>query len=154
MIARRLPILLLAVASCRFQDLTPGGARHDEATIQLVVASFYQSLGKKDAPGLQKIAIPSATALVAGERNSPVLVPLRTMIDVPERRNQPGGARVVRSEVRVDGEVATDRVVVVARSGDGRREFEATDVLAVARRGGEWHIAHAVLGTWRPRSAP
>ena len=73
-------------------------------------------------------ALPSATALLATDGGSPVLVPMRTVIDVPERRNQGGGARVVRSDLHTDGDVASDRVVVVARSADGRREYEATDV--------------------------
>lgn len=154
MTSRYLPILLLAAASCRFQDLTPGGARRDEATIQAVVASLYQAIGQKDLAALHRVAIPSATALLAAERGAPVLVPMRTMIDIPERRNQLGGARILRSELRVDGEVATDRVMVVARSRDGSREFEATDLFTVARRNGEWHVAHTVLGTWRTRSAP
>ncbi len=69
---------------------------------------------------------------MAGERAPPVLVPIRTMIDVPERRNQGGGVRITRTDLRPDGDVATDRVVVVARTGDGRHEYEATDVLSRA----------------------
>ncbi len=154
MTARHLPIILLLVASCRFQDLTPGASRHDEAAVQAVVTAFYQAIGTRDAAGLQRVAFGSATVLVATDRAAPVLVPLRTMIDVPERRNQGGGARIARTELRADGDVATDRVVVVARSGDGRREYEATDVLTVARREGGWRVAHVVFGTWHTRSAP
>jgi ketosteroid isomerase-like protein len=147
-------IITLALASCRFQDLTPGGSRHDEAAVQAVVASLYQALGARDAPGLARVALPAATALVVADRSPPVLVPMRTMIDVPERRNQGGGVRVARTELRPDGDVATERVVVVARSGDGLREYEATDVLTIARRAGVWRVAHAVFGPWRSRSAP
>lgn len=147
-------VITLVLASCRFQDRTPGGSRHDEATVQAVVASFYQAIATKDAAGVQRLALPSATALVAADRSPPVLVPLRTIIAVPERRNQGGGARIVRTELRPDGDVATDRVAVVARSGDGRGEYEATDVLTLARRTGEWRVAHALFGPWRARSVP
>ena len=154
MISRRIPVLLLVAASCRFQDLTPGGSRHDEAAVQATVTTFYQAIGAKDAAGLQRAALSSATALLATDHAPPVLVPLRTMIDVPERRNQNGGARVARTDLRIDGDVATNRVVVVARSSDGRREFEAADVLTIARRASTWRIAHAAFGPWRVRTAP
>ncbi|MES1259314.1 MAG: hypothetical protein ABUL71_01870, partial [Gemmatimonadota bacterium] len=91
---------------------------------------------------------------LAGEHSAPVLVPMRTMIDVPERRNQGGGVRVTRAEFRADGDVAIDRVVALSRSGDGRREFEAADVITLARRNGDWRVAHAVFGPWKVRSAP
>jgi ketosteroid isomerase-like protein len=144
----------MVVSSCRFQDLTPGGSRRDEVTVQNVVSSFYQAVGGKDAEAMQRVVLPSATALMAGERAPPVLVPIRTMIDVPERRNQGGGVRITRTDLRPDGDVATDRVVVVARTGDGRHEYEATDVLTLARRSGEWRVAHTMLGPWKLRSAP
>jgi hypothetical protein len=152
--SKYLPVFLLALASCRFQDLTPGASRHDEATVQALVTSLYQAIGTRDAAALQRVALASATALVAPDHSPPVLVPLRTMIDVPERRNQAGGARVVRTDLRPDGDVATDRVVVVARTADGRREYEATDIFTFARRSGGWRIAHAVFGPWHIRSAP
>ena len=154
MTAKYLPVLLLVAVSCRFQDLTSGGSRRDEAAVQVVVASLYQAIGAKDTAALPHVALPSATALVAAERSPPALVPLRTMIDVPERRNQGGAVHIVRTELRSDGDVATDRVVVVARSSDGVREFEATDVFTIARHAGEWRVAHAMFGPWRPRSTP
>jgi ketosteroid isomerase-like protein len=152
--AKHIPIILLLVTSCHFQDLTPGGSRHDEAAIQAVAVAFYQAIGARDAGGLQRAAFGSATVLVATDHAAPALVPIRTMIDIPERRNQGGGARIVRTELRADGDVAIDRLVVVARSNDGRREYEATDVLSVARREGGWRIAHVVFGPWHARSAP
>jgi hypothetical protein len=151
------PELLLAtlcLGSCRFQDLTPGSARHDEAAVTGVVSVFYQSIGARDLPALARSTLPSSTALVAADRGPTVLVPMRTVIDVPERRNQGGGARIVRADLRTDGDVATDRVVVAARSTDGRREYEASDVLTLAHRAGAWHVAHAMFGPWRIRSAP
>ena len=154
MTCRYLPIFLIAAASCRFQDRTPGGSRHDEATVQAVVVSFYQVVAARDAAGLQRVALPSATALVADDHRAPVLVPLRTMIEVPERRNRGAGARIVRTDLRPDGDVAIDRVVVMARSGDGRHEYEATDVLSLARWRDGWRVAQVVFGAWHARSAP
>lgn len=122
--------------------------------MQGVVTQFYQAIGSKDVATLLRGALPSATALLASEGASPVLVPLRTMVDVPERRNQGGGARIARTDLHTDGDVASDRVVVVARSMDGQREYEATDVLTLAHRDGGWRMAQAMFGPWKLRSAP
>ena len=154
---RVLPRLLcatLCLASCRFQDLSPGSGRHDEATLPGVVVAFYRAIGTRDAKALQRSVLPAATALVAADHGPIVLVPMHTVIEVPERRNQGDGARIVRTELHVDGDVATDRIAVSARSTAGRGEFEATDVLTLAHRGGAWQVAHAVFGPWRARSAP
>ena len=145
---------LLLAASCRFQDLTPPATRRDEVAVQAVVTSFYQAIGSRNHAALQRVALGSATALLAGDRNPPVLVPLRTMIDVPERRNQGGGVRTTRAELRVDGDIATDRIVVVSRSSDGRRELEAADVFSLARHENEWRVAHVMFGAWKLRTAP
>jgi hypothetical protein len=134
--------------------MTPGALRRDEAVTQAVVTAFYQAIGAKNLEAMQRVALPSATAVLSGDRTAPVLVPMRTMVDVPERRNQNGGVRVVRTEFRPDGDVATDRIGVVSRSRDGRREFEAADIVILARRGGEWRIAHVVFGPWKVRTAP
>ena len=122
--------------------------------VQTAVSSFYQAIATRSLEAMQRVALPAATVLMAGDRAPPVLVPVRTMIDVPERRNQGGGVRVLRTEFRPDGDVATDRVVVVAHSSDGRREFEAADAIVLARRNGEWRVAHAVFGPWKLRTAP
>lgn len=142
------------LSSCRFQDLTPGNARHDEATLPGIVTAFYQAIGTRDLTGLERTVLPAATALVAADHGPTGLVPMRTLIEVPERRNQSGGARIVRTELRTDGDVAFDRVVVAARGSDGRREYEASDVLTLAHRAGAWQVAHAMFGPWRIRSAP
>jgi ketosteroid isomerase-like protein len=147
-------MLLLGAAGCRFQDRTPGSSRRDEQAVQGVVTSFYQAIGARDFNGLERVTLSSATALLSSDGASPALVPMRAMANLPERRNQGGGARIVRTELRPDGSVATDRVVVSARGGDGQREFEATDVLTLARQGGRWQVAHAMFGPWKSRSAP
>lgn len=141
------------LAACRFRDLTPGGNRHDDAAVQSAATQFYQALGARSEAALDSAALPAATALLA-TTSTPVLVPMRTMIDVPERRNQGNGARVLRSELHSDGAVGTDRVVVTARGSDGRTEYEATDLLTLARVGRQWKVAHAAMGPWHLRSAP
>lgn len=149
--------LLLGVSclgSCRFQDLTPGNARHDEATLPGVVTAFYQAIGGRDRSALERTTLSASTALMATDRGPVVLVPMRTVTEVPERRNQGGGARIVRTELHTDGDVATDRVSVAARSGDGRREYEASDMITLAHRAGRWQVAHAMFGPWRTRSGP
>ena len=122
--------------------------------MQTVITAFYQAIGARNPATLQRVALPSATVLFAGDHAQPVLVPLRTMTEVPERRNQGGGVRVVRTDLRTDGDVAVDRIVVVSRSRDGLRELEAADILSLARRDGEWRIAQITFGPWKTRTAP
>jgi hypothetical protein len=150
-------LLLVAISclgGCRFQDLTPGNARHDEATLPGVVTAFYQAIAGRDRPALERTTLPAATALMATDRGPIVLVPMHTVTEVPERRNQGGGARIVRTELHTDGDVATDRVSVTAKSGDGRREYEASDMVTLAHRAGRWQVAHVMFGPWRVRSGP
>jgi hypothetical protein len=143
---------LVVATGCRFQDLTPGGTRRDEAAAQAAVTALYQAIGARSATALAAATLPATTALIAPDQGPAVLVPIRTMIDVPERRNQ-GGVRIVRADLHVDGEVANDRVVVVNRGAD-RREFEATDVITLAHREGVWRVAQVAFGPWRSRTAP
>ncbi|HEY3934278.1 MAG TPA: nuclear transport factor 2 family protein [Gemmatimonadales bacterium] len=151
-----LPLTLLAIlpASCRFQDRTPGSTRHDEAALQAAAAAFYQALGRADTSALRRLTLPTATALMAPDHGPAVQIPLGALLDVVERREESGGARIARSELHPDGDIATERLVVVAGGGDGRGEYEASDLLTLARRDGTWRVAHAALGSWRIRSAP
>lgn len=146
-------LLLPSIASCRFQDLTPGSTRRDEPAVQAAVAAFYQSLATRDSGGLGRTTFPAAmVVLPAG--NTVALVPMRTLLDVPERRNQDGGVRVVRSDVHVDADIASDRVGVSVRGSNGLPQYDATDVVLLARRDGQWQVAQAAFGPWHTRSGP
>jgi hypothetical protein len=144
----------LCVSSCRFQDLTPGNARHDETMLPGVVNAFYQAIGSRDRAALERTTLSASTALMTTDRGPIVLVPMQTVIEVPERRNQGGGVRMIRTELHTDGDVATDRVSVVAKSPDGRREYEASDMITLAHRASRWQVAHVMFGPWRIRSGP
>ena len=65
--------------------------------MQTAVGAFYQAIATRSPEAMQRVALPAATVLMAADRAPPVLVPVRTMIDVPERRNQGGGVRLVRT---------------------------------------------------------
>jgi hypothetical protein len=157
MLARRWSSLLLltalALSSCRFEDRTPGGSRPEDTALRTLVADFYQTVGHRDRPGLGRVVFPAATVLLAGADGA-TLVPVGILIDVPERRNDGGGVRISRLDLRPDGLVATARVVVVAVNAIDGREFEATDFLTIAFREGAWRIAQIACGPWRVRSAP
>jgi hypothetical protein len=155
-LSRRLSITLLAVlgvAACHFEDRTPGGSRPEDAALRSLVGEFYQAIGTRDPAKLGRAASPSATVLLA-RSDGAMLVPVRTLIEVPERRNEAGGVRISRIDLRPDGEVATARVVVVTSNAADQREDESTDFLTFAHREGAWHVAQAVFGPWRIRSAP
>ena len=142
-----------AALSCRLQDLTPGSSRHEEVALQATTTLLYHALAHRDTAELARTALPAATALISGTGSQPVLVPLHTMMTVGERRNENGGARVVRTELHADSDIATDHIVVTARGDHGSGDLEASDWLTFARRDGVWRVAHAVFGPWRNRTA-
>lgn len=142
------------VAGCRFEERPPNGSRRDDAALQSVATAFYRSMGGRDSSGLRAAVFPAATMIVDGGRNAPTLVPVRTLLELPERRTAKGGVRIVHTELHADGAVATARVTIAAQGPGDEGEFEASDFLTLARRDGGWRVAHAVLGPWRPRSAP
>lgn len=147
-------LLTLAVAGCHFEDRAPSGARVEDAALHKVATSFYTSLARHDTAAFGMAVFPAATVLIDGGRNPVTLVPVRTLFDVPGRRTDRGGVRVIRSELHSDGGLATARLEIVAESTPGQGEYEASDLLTLARRDGVWRIAHVVLGPWRLRSAP
>lgn len=142
----------LAVGSCRFEDRTPAGSRPEDSALRTLVTDFYQAIGTRDTAALGRTSLPAATVLLDGA--DVTLVPLRTMIEVPERRNEGGGVRMSRVDLRPDGREATARVVVIAVNPRDQREYESTDFLTIAHREGAWRVAQAVFGPWRARSAP
>ena len=147
-------LLLLATIGCRFDYRAPRGARSEDAALQRAATSFYSSLTHHDTAAFGKVVFPAATILINGGGDSALLVPARALLDVPEHRTERKGVRLIRSEVRADGDLATARMIIAVEGTTGLGEFEASDFLTLARRNGTWRLAHAVLGPWRPRSAP
>lgn len=146
-------LAVLLLASCHFEDGTPGGSRPEDAALRALVADFYQAVSRRDQSQLEMVAFPAATVLLADPPGA-TLVPMRTLIEVPERRNEGAGVRVARIDLRPDGDLATARVVVVAVDSVDGIEFESTDFLTIARRDGGWRVAQAAFGPWRVRSVP
>jgi hypothetical protein len=147
-------LLSLAVIGCRFDYHAPNGARVEDVALQGVATTFYASLTHHDTAAFARAVFPAATVLIDGGRNPVTLVPARTLLDVPGRRTDRGGVRLVRSELRSDGDLATARLVIAVEGNASQGEYEASDLMTLARREGSWRIAHVVLGPWRLRSAP
>lgn len=144
----------LAVVGCHFEDRAPSGARVEDAALQQVVTSFYVALARHDTAAFGAAVFPAATVLIDGGRNPVTLVPVHTLFDVPGRRTDRNGVRVIHSELRSDGDLATARLQVAVEGARGQGDYEASDLLSFARRDGVWRIAHVMLGPWRLRSAP
>lgn len=147
-------LLLPLLAGCQFEYRAASGSRVEDAAIQGVATSFYGALTRHDTATFGRVVWPTATGLVDGGQEPPTLVPLRTLLDLPGQRSQRSGVRLVRSDLRTDGELATARLVIAAASSAGAGEEEATDFFTLARHDGSWRIAHVLLGAWRPRTAP
>ncbi|MES2124034.1 MAG: hypothetical protein V4503_05020 [Gemmatimonadota bacterium] len=147
-------LLLTLLTGCQFEYRAPSGSRVEDAALQGVATSFYGALTRHDTATFNRVAWPTATVLLDGGQNAPTLVPLRTLLELRGQRSERSGVRLVRSDLRADGELATARFVIAAAPSSGQGEYEATDFLTLARHNGSWRIAHAVLGAWRPRTAP
>lgn len=145
---------LLSLPGCQFEYRAPSGARGEDTVLQGLPMAFYRAMGNHDTSAFARAVFPAATVLVDGGSNPVTLISARALLDVPGRRTDDGGVRLVRSEMRADGDLATARVVIAVDSKVGLGEYEASDLLTLARRDGAWRIAHAVLGPWRLRSAP
>ena len=147
-------IVATALPGCRFEDRTPGGARRDDTSVQALAEGFYAALAGRDTVALSRTTYGGATALVAGGRSTAALVPIRSVLGVPDRRTTSPVPRIVRTELRPDGGVATARVVIASRTPDGLGEIEAMDFLTLARVGDQWRVAHVIFGPWRSRTMP
>lgn len=147
-------LLVLSVTACRFDTRAPNGVRGEDAALQGVATAFYGSLTRHDTAAFGRVVFPAATVLIDGGGTPATLVPARTLLEVPEHRTERNGVRIIRSEMRADGNLATARMVIAAESTVGLGDFEASDFLTLARRDGTWRVAHAMLGRWRLRSAP
>jgi hypothetical protein len=122
--------------------------------VGVVVNEFYRALAARDSAALRAVTFVAGSAMLDATGSAVTLVPIAALLDVPERRTLGTAPRQVRTEVRMDGGMATVRVVLAAPSDDGAGELEATDVLTLGRREGGWRIAHSQMGGWRTRSAP
>ena len=147
-------LLLLALCGCRFETRQPDGRAGDDVAVEAATATFYRALAAEDSAAIRTAAMGAATVLVVAGRSAPSLVGWRALLDIPERRTVPGGVRLIRTEIRVDGDLASVQAVIAGREGSDAGEFEASDLLTLARRDGEWRVAHALFGSWHPRTAP
>lgn len=147
-------MIMSLISGCSIENRAPEGApAGEEAAIQNAVAGFYQELASSDTALATPAAFGAATVLIAVAGADPALVTRGTFAGLPERRTASGGIRLVRNEIRIDGELASVRQVVVSREQGDTAEFEATDYLTLGRRDGLWQVAHALFGSWHPRSS-
>ncbi len=153
--ARRLASLslLVAIAACRLEERPPNGSRQDLPAVEKAVAGFYQALAARDSGALGQVAFAGGAALLGEAGGNGEVVPLATLLASSERRLTGRPPRLARSEIHLDGSVATARVLLVAPSGEGSAEVEATDNLILGLRAGMWRVALGQLGPWRTRQA-
>jgi hypothetical protein len=147
-------VLGITLAGCRFEERSPSGSRRDDLALERTVTAFYRALATRDTAALRDVTFAGGSALLDVTGSDVTLVPLGALLGVPERRTLANPPRQIRSEVRMDGTIASVRVVLVATREDGVGELETTDLLTLGRREGQWRIAHTQLGSWRNRSAP
>lgn len=146
--------LLVVVAGCRLEQRPPNGARQDLPPVEATVTGFYQALAARDSNALRQVTFAGGTALLDEASSNTTVVPLLSLLATSERRVAGRPPRLVRNEIHLEGSVATVRALLVAPSGDGTADVEATDVLILGLREGMWRVALSQLGQWRIRPAP
>ena len=108
---------------------------------------MYAAIANQPLSGLDSVAFAAAT-VVTSEPGPTVLIPLHTLTDIPGSRTSGESIRLLRTEVRTEGSVATVRVSLT------RAAMQASDIVTLGQRGGRWLVAHVALGFWRPREEP
>jgi hypothetical protein len=141
---------LLAAASCRIEDHTPAGTRHDEEAVQGIVTRYARTLSERDWVGARRLFWADATysgPMLPTDTDTHQAVPIDLALGVLARRLEGLDAgrfdiRVLRADYRQEGDLAavwlvTRRVLPVAGSVTDREWIEH---LVLRRLDGEWRI--------------
>jgi hypothetical protein len=141
---------LLAAVSCRIEDHTPTGSRHDEEAVQGIVTRYARTLSDRDWVAARRLFWADATysgPMLPMDSDSHQAVPIDLALGVLARRLEGLDAgrfdiRVLRADYRQEGDLAgvwlvTRRVLPVAGSVTDREWIEH---LVLRRIAGEWRI--------------
>jgi hypothetical protein len=141
---------LVVAASCRIEDHTPTGSRHDEEAVQSIVTRYARTLSERDWVGARKLFWADATysgPMLPMDTDTHQAVPIDLALSVLGRRLEGLDAgrfdiRILRADYRQEGELAavwlvTRRVLPVAGSVTDREWIEH---LVLRRLDGEWRI--------------
>jgi SnoaL-like domain len=155
-----LGVSLLAGVGCRIEDHTPTGSRQDEIALESLLRRYSRDLADRNWADVR--------ALFWGEGSySGPLVPrsvgravsidsaLRTIaFTVDGARSQSYDVRVLRTDLRQDGDLASAWITVRRRmplaNGSGWAERDWLEHLVFRRIGGRWRII-SVAGSAAPR---
>ncbi len=124
----------------------------DEQALEALVSTVYAAMGTQDTIALDSLLLPAATVALA-TMGEGYLLPAHVLLEAEAPRSAESAGRVVRTDIRLDGDLATVRIVAAARPAGAVAESEVSDLLTLVRRGGSWRVAHVVFGGWRGRSA-
>jgi hypothetical protein len=147
-----LVVLVLATPACHLEEREPLGSlrQGDERALEAVVTSVYAALGARDTLALDSLLLPAATLAMA-TMGEGYLLPRHVLFEPEAPRSAESAGRVVRTDIRLDGDIAVVRVVAATRPAGAATESEASDLVTLVRREGAWRVAHLVFGGWRGR---
>ena len=145
--------VVLSLGACRFESRVPVGTVRDDATVLGSVRALYAAMERGNTDEIDSLVMPTATALL-GTSDGPALVPWRAMMSAGAGRIAAPELRVIRTEIRIDGDLAAVRVTVAGRSGPNTASPEASDLLTFARMHNRWLLAHASFGSWHGGGLP
>lgn len=149
-----LVLLALATPACHLEEREPLGSirQGDERALEELIAGVYAALGTRDSVALDSLLLPAATVAIA-TMGEGYLLPRQVLFEPEAPRSAEAAGRVVRTDIRLDGDLAVVRVVAATRPAGATTESEASDLITLVRREGAWHVAHLVFGGWRGRSS-
>lgn len=146
--------MLLAAPACHLEEREPLGSMRqgDERALEALVSAVYAALAARDTVALDSLLLPAATVAFAASDEG-YLLPGHVLFESEAPRRAGAAGRVVRTDIRLDGNLAVVRVLAATRPAGAAVESEASDLFTLVRRGGAWRVAHLVFGGWRGRSA-
>ena len=147
-------LLLVAAPACHLEERQPLGSirQGDEQALESSVTAVYAALAARDTGALDSLVLPAATVALTAMGEG-YLLPGHVLLEPEAPRSGDAAGRVVRTDIRLDGDLAVVRVLAAARLSGAATESEASDHLTLVRRGGAWRVAHLVFGGWRGRAS-
>jgi hypothetical protein len=142
---------LLASLGCRIEDRTPTGTRRDEDTIHQLLSSYERGLSRRDWTGVRSLFWQDGTYSGPIGPGAPSdyhqVVSIDAALRVLDRwlhgvEPENFDARILRTDLRQQGDLAAAWVITRRRTPSGPRSVERDWVehLVLRRIDGDWRI--------------
>ena len=132
-----LALLLASLPACRLETRPPPESTRELEAVREVTTRFHDAIGASNLAAAQRLTWSGATVL-AVPRGESWLLPAA---EVAGRLYRGVNVRVVRTDVRIEGDVATAWLDLRLDPGTAA-EREGDELLVLHRVAGVWRITH------------